>query len=217
MKKNAVKDRDAAQLRTRAYRSLRERILSGVLEPGSRLSERRLAADLRLSRTPLREALRQLQLEGFLINDPTRGLRVTPLTAREAREIYPILGALEALALKLSADVVVTSIPALESINSQLAAARPAKANAIDAKFHEILTRWCPNRRLLLSIEELRSLVFRYEREYMTERELIAVSVQQHAAIIDSIRTGDIGAAAKHIENNFSFSATALIARWGGG
>ena len=83
---------------------IRGMILDGALMPGSRLPERVLCEQLAVSRTPLREALKVLASEGLLELSPNRGARVAGLTAEDVDELFPVMGALEALAGELAAD-----------------------------------------------------------------------------------------------------------------
>src|SRR6516164_2816173 len=86
-------------LREDVHALLRERIVSGGLMPGNRLQDVQLAAELGVSRTPVREALLRLEGEGLVESDPNRGFFVAPLSRKEVLEIYPIVWSLECLAL----------------------------------------------------------------------------------------------------------------------
>src|SRR5688572_24496804 len=88
--------------RAETYVSVRQLILNGELLDGSRIVESSLCDQLGVSRTPLREALFRLEQEGLVRQDLARGFSVMPLSAREVREIYPIIWTLEVLALELS-------------------------------------------------------------------------------------------------------------------
>src|SRR3546814_18277157 len=88
---------EAAPLRNKIITSLRRAVETGVLEPGRRLVEKDLCAQLNVSRTSLREALRQLQAEGVLTNTANRGMAVVEITREDAANIYRIRGVLEAL------------------------------------------------------------------------------------------------------------------------
>jgi len=81
-----------------AVARLRERIVEGSLPPGMRLNEKALCAELGVSRTPLREALRMLAAEGLIELSPHRGAAVAPLTVETVRDVFAVMGALEALA-----------------------------------------------------------------------------------------------------------------------
>ena len=87
----------------RVYRILKERILDGESKPGERLKERDLVAELGASRTPIREALRQLSSEGLVVTRPRRGIIVADLEPREVNEIFELGVILESFAAKLAA------------------------------------------------------------------------------------------------------------------
>src|SRR5438552_12261037 len=91
-------------LRDEVYRHLLDRIHRGEITPGVRVRDTALAAQLGVSRTPVREALLRLTRDGVLEADMGRGFRLCPLARNEIREIGAILGALEALAFELSPD-----------------------------------------------------------------------------------------------------------------
>ena len=93
-------EKHAAPLRQRVESALREAIVSGVLEPGRRLTERELTLMTGVSRTLVREALRQLEAEGLVTVIPNKGPVVRELTAREAADIYDIRAVLEGLAAR---------------------------------------------------------------------------------------------------------------------
>ena len=86
-----------------AYRRIRRWIVEGHLRPGERLVEQRLAEDLQLSRTPVREALRMLQSEGLVAFEPNRGARVRELTRGHIADLYELRARLEAMAAELAA------------------------------------------------------------------------------------------------------------------
>lgn len=96
--------RQAAPLREQAVRVLRDRIVSGDLRAGERLKERILVEDLQVSRTVVREALRQLESERLIRIEPQVGPLVAELTADQARQLYEVRAALEATAARLAAS-----------------------------------------------------------------------------------------------------------------
>jgi len=142
-----------------------ERIIRGDLAPGSRVVESRLAEDLGVSRTPLREALMHLEREGFLELVPNRGFSVAGLTMDEASEIYPLLALLEGHALRLTGPPDPARAGHLGDINDRLlsAAGDRERAFTLNVEWHTVLTSGCPNRHLLKMLASIRRKVYRYE------------------------------------------------------
>ena len=206
-----------APLRDDLRQLLLDRILSGELPPGSRITESRLAAELGVSRTPLREALFHLERDGFVRSDLARGFSVAPLSVREVRESYPILQALESLALRSLGPLAAAVTPKLRRINQELAAAAgdPEQGRLLDHRWHDALLAACPNRRLLDLIARLKETVSRYERLYMRDATLVAASVAQHLRIIEALEEGDFERAVREIEENWRFALEMLLVRLG--
>ena len=206
----------STRLREALIATLLERIVKGTLEPGAKIIESRLAAGLKVSRTPLREALLQLEREGLVRSDLRRGFTVEPLSAREVRETYPMLAALEWLAVRNSAGLLAGLAPELERINRDFAAARsPQRALELDTRWHETLMSHCRNSRLIALVHRLRRVIRRYEYFYMADTRLVATSAGQHRAIISAIKRGDLAEMAAAIELNYSFGMDVLLRRMG--
>jgi DNA-binding GntR family transcriptional regulator len=209
-------DNGRVPLRTDLRRKVLERILNGKLSPGVRVNESRLAKELRVSRTPLREALFQLEREGFVRSDRDRGFSVEPISAREIRELYPMLWTLECLALRLCGPRATLAVPSLNRLNNQLRTTRkPKRALILDNRWHEALLGSCPNRRLQDAIQGLRLAIWRYELLYMRELPLVNVSVHQHQEIIKAVKDGDTALALEKLEENWRFSMEELLVRVG--
>ncbi|HEU4537786.1 MAG TPA: GntR family transcriptional regulator, partial [Polyangiaceae bacterium] len=113
-----------SRLRDEVVRELATRIASGSLAEAERLKEVELAAELGVSRTPLREALLVLEREGLVESEVNRGFRVTALSEGRVRELYPILGALEALAVREGGARLAARAGELREANGRLAASR---------------------------------------------------------------------------------------------
>jgi DNA-binding GntR family transcriptional regulator len=203
-------------MRADVHKVILERIVSGDLAPGARIKEVQLSEELGVSRTPLREALLRLEREGFVRSELARGFSVESLSAREVRETYPIIAALEELALRASAPVLTSLIERLTKLNKELAAnAGPKSAMDYDSRWHETLISGCPNRRLNQTITELRSTLRRYERFYMMDKVLVSESAKQHARVVAAISAGDIEAALSALAENWHFGMETLLLRIG--
>lgn len=195
---------------------LLDRIVKGDLKGGDKLNELRLSGELKVSRTPLREALLHLEREGFVRSDQRRGFTVGELSTREVRETYPLIAQLEIMAVRNSAPVLSLVIPDLVRINADFARAKTAqRARDLDTLWHDTLMSQSKNARLSAIIGTLRLSIERYERLYMADTDLIALSVAQHNDVIKSLKRGDIEAALKAVEHNYSFGMQALLRKMG--
>lgn len=219
----AMRSRSKATPRTQSSRlrqslrsTLLQMIVAGELEAGKPVNESQLAGQLQVSRTPLREALLQLEQEGFIRSDERRGFSVEHLSVREVREIYPMIWALEGLALRSSAICAHLLAPELARINSEFAKARNLQqALDLDTQWHEQLISLSQNRRLLETISVLRLGIRRYEMVYMADNRLLPESVSQHNRIINALKEHDIRAAIKGLEENWRFAMGVLIRKMG--
>ena len=204
------------RLRQDVVPALLKRIVEGRLKPGAKIIESRLAADLGVSRTPLREALLHLEQEGLVRSDMRRGFSVEPLSPREIREAYPLLAALECFAVRSSAAFLPLLIPALERINADFQRARlPKRALQLDTLWHDTLVSQSHNSHLTSLVVSLRRAIHRYEHVYMSDARLIPTSAAQHRAILSAIRKGDLDEAGKAIETNYSFGMQVLLRKMG--
>jgi DNA-binding GntR family transcriptional regulator len=204
------------RLREALRLALLDLIVKGKLKGGERINESRTSRLLKASRTPLREALLQLEKEGLVRSDVRSGFTVGPLSSREVREVYPILAQLECLAVRTSARFVATVLPELSRINAHFARARtPERALEQDTLWHTTLTSQSKNARLATLIATLRLAIRRYEHFYMADSKLLPTSVAQHADIIAALQGNNLEAAIKAIEENYVFGMHALLGKMG--
>jgi DNA-binding GntR family transcriptional regulator len=188
-----------APLRDEVYRQILSLVHRGDLAAGSRVRDAVLAAQLGVSRTPVREALLRLVRDGVLESTPGRGFRVRPLDPAELREIGAIVGALESQALRLSAAPHAEQFHRLEEIDRRLEQTRGDAPRCLDLEdeWHRVLLEGCPNRRLLELIGSLRQVPRRYLAAYMRDAGRLSLSTLPHAKILRALRDGssDSGAA----------------------
>ncbi len=205
-------------LRDLIHRNLLERILQGHFSPGSRIKDTELSEELDVSRTPVREALVQLVKEGFLENQVGKGFLVRPLTGQEVREIYPIIGALESLALKTSEPLTKESLNRFEDITTEMGEPHDdfIRLIELDVEWHKILLSRCKNRRLLDMIADLKGISFRYEYAYMQNLELVESSIKEHREIAAAFYNQGPGAAVPLLETHWKFSMNALLKKLNG-
>lgn len=201
-------------LRSRVAEELSRRIVSGELAPAESLNEAALAADLGVSRTPLREALLGLDADGLVRAVANRGFVVAGLGARDVRETYPVRGVLEALALRLAGLPGAPARARLTALNDALREPdlSPRRRIDLDERFHVALTARCPNRRLMALLARLRRHCRRYELAYMGSEGNVQVSVEQHAGLLAHLEAGALEPACAALEANMLVSVEPLLA-----
>jgi DNA-binding GntR family transcriptional regulator len=174
--------------------TLRKAILSKRLKPGERLVEEQLAAELGVSRNPVREALRVLEAEGLIDISPRHGASVTELSREEAREIVEVRAALEGFCARLATrrctPIVKSEIRSLLARGERAAASGDfAELGGIHAQVHEIVARAGHNRHLGAFLQSLREKTAWLYTSSLTWR--AKLSWQEHAAVLRAIAEGD--------------------------
>ena len=199
--------------RATVRRFIAERVRDGSLRPGDRLSPAALAIELGVSATPLREALIELVRDGYLENRSQYGFAVRPLSAREVRELYPIIAALESLAVR-DATYSDQTLAELERINTRFAKARkPAETSALDAQWHSTLVSASDNETLHEMLGILKARVQRYEDAYVRYSGKMPDSAKQHRAITRALKQGKTNTALKALEENW-ISGIRFLVPW---
>ena len=176
--------------------SIRTAIIKGKFRPGEKISEGELAESMGISRTPLREAFRRLENEGFIEIIPRKGAVVTEINPDEAFQLYEIKSTLEGLAARLAAPrMTEKDIEKLERINRELED-RQAEDD-IDGfykthcRFHEVFVKLCGNRRLIQIISNLNDHFKRFGVISLTFPGQFDEAARQHREIIGAFRNGD--------------------------
>jgi DNA-binding GntR family transcriptional regulator len=201
-------------LRDQAYRRLRDAILDGTLVPGEQLKDAELAEWLGLSRTPIREAVARLEEYGLVETAPNRYTRVTSLSARDARDAFPVVAALQSLATSLGVPrLTAADLETMRTANADLAAALKADdvhaAVGSDDRFHNVVVHASANREIVRSLERLMPKIRRLERARfgsLAGRR----SVEQHERILALCAAGEAEEAADAVRENW-LSLGALI------
>ncbi len=197
---------ERTNLRSQVRHELLARMRSGQAQPGQSINEVQLAAELGVSRTPLREALIALESEGQITSENGKGFRFVPLSAREFEDLAPVMAALESLALELSPP------DELRRIGTELAALADAFTDELvehsliiskDDEWHALMLSACPNRRLLDVIENVRSAFHRYESLLVAEEVKIERVAAEHREIAQKLIDGDIPAAVEALKKNW--------------
>lgn len=207
-------------LRDRAYDALRRRILEAELQPGERLVERDLAAELDVSRIPLREALRRLEADGLVLLVPHRGALVSPFTPADVRDLFDVRESLESLAARLAAER--SDGEGLARLEARLHAARAATHEgdrasiaAANAGFHADIVELAANPLLTSMMGPLAARTHWLFR--LTAQRDPARQCAEHEELYAAIASGDADRAAalalEHVADGRAESL-ALAERW---
>jgi DNA-binding GntR family transcriptional regulator len=197
-------------LRELVLDAIRSAIKSGILQPRERLMEIQMAEELGVSRTPIREALRKLELEGFIVMVPRKGAYVADLSFKDIADVFEIRAALEGLAAGLAAERITEE--ELEAMERLLVEKREAITNndisklvEVDTRFHELLYQASRNERLSSIISNLREQIQRFRLTSLSFPGRMKDSLSEHKKIVEAIQSRDSQiarfVAQEHIEN----------------
>lgn len=203
-------------LREKILENIRDAIVSGDLKAGSHISEPELAGRYGISRTPIREAFRQLESEGYLTVIPRRGVIVSEFSPKDIEEFYAIKSIMEGYAARQACErLSEKDLGRLQAINDKLAElARTGDIKnffKIHSDFHELFIKAADNDKLH---ELIAGLVTKFQRLRFTSLSLpgrMAVSVQEHDKIIDAFRRKDADLAEKLVRQNAEYGGRVLI------
>lgn len=192
-------------LRDVVFNTLRESILKGEMKPGERLMEIHLASKLGVSRTPIREAIRMLELEGLVTMIPRRGAEVAQISAKGLRDVLEVRQALDALAMELAcARITDAEIKELRRACDEFAemtrtqdAVRIAEA---DVELHDLIVRASGNARLAQMVNNLSRQMYRYRLEYIKDVSQHGRLIEEHEEIYRCISSRDMNAGARAIK-----------------
>ncbi|WP_173442943.1 GntR family transcriptional regulator [Selenomonas ruminantium] len=203
-------------LREVVCESLREAIRSGVLKPGERIMEIQLAEELGVSRTPVREAIRKLELEGYVVMMPRRGTYVASMSIRDINEIFEIRTALESLSNGLAVDHITDDElehlqRLLVIIGGYIKEGNIEKIVETDIEFHDLLYHAARNERLVGIISNLRDQLTRFRTLSMSYPGRLEETLEEHRLIVDAIASGDRKAASRAAERHMENSEKTLL------
>ncbi len=203
-------------LREKILENIRDSILNGTLKAGERVSEPELAERYGISRTPIREAFRQLESEGYLTVVPRKGAVVTALTERDVEEFYSIKSILEGYAARLASQALSEKdIERLKTINNRLAklaASGDVKTFfRVHNEFHELFIRASGNQKLLELIQQLLQKFDRLRIASLSLPGRMEISVQEHKKIIEAFEQRDGDRADKLVRKNAAYGGQVLI------
>lgn len=184
---------DKYSLRGRVFNRLREDILSGKYEEHEELKEVAIGEELGVSRTPVREAFRQLELEGLIQIVPNKGAYVTGITAKDVKDIYMIRSSLEGMCARLATENISTEqLEELEE-NVYLASFHASKGHMeqmaeLDNRFHHILYEACDSKMLQKLLQDFHQYVMRVRRKTLSTKERGIASNEEHRLIMEAIK-----------------------------
>lgn len=197
-------------LRELVFDALREAIINGTLKPRERLMEIQLAEELGVSRTPIREALSKLELEGFIVMVPRKGAYVADISFKDIADVFEIRAALEALAAGLAAERITDEeLEDMERLVAEKAEAISGydmdRLIRVDTLFHDAIYKASRNQRLTNIINNLREQIQRYRTTSLAYPGRMKRSLEEHRGIVEAIQSRDPQiaqqVAREHIEN----------------
>lgn len=186
------------------YDRVKESILAGEIEPGSKIVVTRLAKQYNISRTPLREALRQLQKEGLLVQS-NQETRVVSIDANDFEQLCQCRLILEKEIMRLivpiiSDEKIKEAEKLVEKANEAGRSGDYLQFLMLNSKFHDVFVYECPNKRLIQLLEQIRSLLLIYRAGLLRSNEYNEEIIKDHLEILKVIKKRDTEKAVKTIE-----------------
>lgn len=202
-----------ATAQQQAYIYLQDQIVSGALPGGSRLKPEAIAQTLGISRMPVREAIRQLDAEGYVTIRPNRGAVVTSRTPEQVVELFEIRAALEGLAMRLAVPNVTEE--AVEDLKLELARLRRLQSNTVawadrHDQFHDALCRLSLRPQLCAEIRRLRLAIRPYVRLYMKFHTSPEIPGHEHDYILQALQKGNADRADRVMREHVMVNAEAI-------
>jgi DNA-binding GntR family transcriptional regulator len=194
---------------------LRERIFDGALPPGTFLDEVRLAEELKISRTPLREALKVLTAEGIVRHEPRRGCFVAEVTEQDLDEIFPVIALLEGrCAYEAARNASDADLVALEALHDKLGkharAKRIGEYYAANFAIHEAIITLANNRWLAQVIGDLRKIVKLARLQQLHAPGRLEQSLSEHMAVFAALKARDAEGAEAAMRTHLTRQRVAL-------
>ncbi len=197
-------------LRDVVFHTLREAILKGELKPGERLMELQLASRLGVSRTPIREAIRMLELEGLAVTMPRKGAEVAKMTEKDMEDVLKIRKALDELAVGLACDNMTEEelkqlYVALKNFEESIRSGDVKQIAQADVEFHDSIYQAADNPKLVTMLNNLREQMYRYRVEYLKNESIYPRLIEEHQGIYNGLKRKDKEAVVEivshHVEN----------------
>lgn len=185
-----------SSLRDRVFSQLQNDILNGMYEPGESLIESKLSEELGVSRTPIREAIRQLELEGLVKTIPNKGATVSGITNQDIEDIYTIRMLIEGLAARWAAEKITPKeLKELqEAVDLEEFYTNKNETDQLlkfDTRFHDIIYKACKSKPLMHTLSTFHHYVQKARSISMSSPERAAQVLKEHKAILQAIIDGD--------------------------
>lgn len=203
-------------LRDVVFNTLRRAILKGELKPGERLMEIALADKLGVSRTPIREAIRKLELEGLVVMAPRKGAKVASITERDLNDVLEVRKGMEVLAISLACKRITgEELEKLEIIEQSfqklIESGNLTELAEMDVKFHDTIYQATNNQRLVQLLNNLREQMYRYRMEYLKDIAVRRTLAEEHKAICSALRERDEQQAEEYVSIHIDNQQKAII------
>lgn len=193
-------------LKEQVYEYLRDQIQQGKFKPGAAINMNETSEKLGISKTPLRDALIQLEMEGFVTIKARKGIYVNDLTKDDIKEYYQIIGALERSALELSFDKFTQNeIDLMQTYNDKMLAALDRDSfnqfHKYNLKFHNVYIDLSQNKVLIKTVNTLKKRLYDFIKKTQCIKEWEYLSIKWHQQLIDLLKKGDVQRAAAEIHD----------------
>ncbi len=180
-------------LRDVVFKTLRKAILSGDLKPGEKLREVNLAQRMGVSRTPIREAIRMLELEGLVVMIPRRGAEVAGITRKDLKDMMEIRVVLDLLAIELACERrTEEQLERLEKVRLEfeenLGTSGLTKTAKLDESFHAIIVEMAGNEKLSQIVKNISDQIYRYRYETLKDESQYDDLKKEHLVMAEAIR-----------------------------
>jgi DNA-binding GntR family transcriptional regulator len=211
-----LKPETSATFQHQAYAYVKDQITGLRLRPGQTITDSQVAAEMNISRTPVREALRRLEQEGLLVNDSRRGWKVYSLSLDDIRQIFEIKQLLEGLIVEQAAACQDQGLraslqAALEDMQRTAAAGDYEAWRLADTHLHGTLQRMSRNRRACATVQSLDDQWFRLRAGYIALEGRMQRSAREHTEIVACVLAGDGATAAAKMRAHIGRVCTDLV------
>jgi DNA-binding GntR family transcriptional regulator len=203
-------------LREKVYNKIRDDITHGKLSPGERLIEKDLTEEFHISRSPIREALRQLESEGLITFERYKGITVSKLSVKQVEEIYNLRWVLESYSARLSAEKATKNhVADLRKLHEKLTIVGKTfdliSWIELNTLFHDSLCQHCGNTNLVHILDMLRRRIHRYQLMAIGVPEHLNQFIAHHEEIVKACEKNDGRMAQKHMKIHVKYIRDVLI------